>query len=276
MTTIKPRQLILAILLVSCGGIAQAQSATPQPQTIIREMVTRYRTVSSYQDSGVVRVVAADPAIASLQSHSFQMASFADDVLVSFKTYFARPRMFRFDWNGPFVPRSREAVIWSDGKKVYQWMPSSYAGDGNFALYSGDPLQFYIDEALGTSAGAIFPVPSMLIKEASIFSFADLLSIATRVSLLKEEQVDGVTCYVIQVHLSGAPWTLWIDKKDHVLRKTRTLYSRGSFHETLQKGVRNKFFAEEIHRDIRINERIPQTVFKYRPQIQARDVDLTR
>src|SRR5687767_2293845 len=116
----KPLQLFLiaAVSMAGFDAIARAQTATPKAQTIIRDMVARYQSVLSYQDSGIVRIVPRQPAIASLASHSFRSTAFQDNELVSFKTYFARPRMFRFEWSGSLSPSSRDAVIWSNGKKV--------------------------------------------------------------------------------------------------------------------------------------------------------------
>lgn len=107
-------------------------------------------------------------------------------------------------------------------------------------------------------------------------SFGDLLSMATELALIKDEPFERNMCFVVKANISGAPWTLWIDKQNYLLRKTRTVYSYGSFDERVEKGVRHEFLAEEIHREIRINEPISKTVFKYRPQFQAHDIDLTR
>jgi hypothetical protein len=69
---------------------------------------------------------------------------------------------------------------------------------------------------------------------------------------------------------------LWVGEKSRLLRKTRTLYTSGSFHERLEKGRARAYVAEEIHRDIRVNGKIPLEVFRRRPQVLANDVDLTR
>ncbi|HEX8337783.1 MAG TPA: hypothetical protein VF621_13695 [Pyrinomonadaceae bacterium] len=34
--------------------------------------------------------------------------------------------------------------------------------------------------------------------------------------------------------------------------------------------------AEEVHRDIRVNEKLPAATFSYRPRLGPRDIDLTR
>jgi hypothetical protein len=99
---------------------------------------------------------------------------------------------------------------------------------------------------------------------------------ATELALVKEEPVDGEVCYVIKANLSGAPWTLWIAKQRKIIRKTRTVYSYGSFDERVETGVRHEYIAEETRRDIKINEPISKNIFTYRPTLRAGDFDLTR
>jgi hypothetical protein len=132
-------------------------------------------------------------------------------------------------------------------------------------------------DAERTSSGAVYPLISLFINEANVVtSFADTLDMATKLALVKEESIDGETCYVLKANLSGAPWTLWIAKQRKLLRKTRTVYSYGSFDETVETGVRHAFVAEETRRDIKINEPISKDVFNYRPTVRRGDYDLTR
>jgi hypothetical protein len=226
-------------------------------------------------------LVQADPDIVN---RLHRPSSANDQTLVSFKTYFVRPKMFRFDWKSSALDsrslaatRSREASIWSDGKTIYEWMPNRSADDDGYIFSKSGHLPFTIDEAGHSSASAVYPLISLFIKEANIVtSFADLLEMATEQALVKEELVDGETCYVIKANLSGAPWTFWVAKQRHILRKTRTVYSYGSFDERVETGVRHEFVAEETRRNIKINEPISKDVFKYRPTLRPYDLDSTR
>jgi outer membrane lipoprotein-sorting protein len=259
---------VICCLLCFCN-VARSQTTTPDPQIILKKMIARYASLSSYQDSGVVRIVPGNPALAtSLESPRFQVVSFQDDLLVSFKTYYASPRMFRFEWKSSFLPTSREAVIWSDGEKAYSWTPDMYPKNGGgFTLESGGNLRFYLGEARGSSGGAVFPVPSLLMEDVDYLPFGRMINSMRGSLLVREEEFDGETCYVIKGNIYGTPWVLWVGRESQLLRKTRTSYSRGgSFHEKMEKGIRKTFMAEEIHRDIRINEEIPKEVFKYKPQ----------
>jgi hypothetical protein len=60
------------------------------------------------------------------------------------------------------------------------------------------------------------------------------------------------------------------------LRKTRTVYSFGSFDEAVATGARRQFVAEETRRDIKLNQPIARDVFNYRQKLQSRDFDATR
>lgn len=264
-------------LLLCFGGVVFSQNAPPSPKVILKEMVARYASLSSYQDTGVVQTLPGESLLtASPTLPRFINASAGGGTLVSFKTYYVRPQKFRFDWKSSFMPASRESVVWSDGKKDYSWMPSGSSGDGGFTLTNGADLRFYVGEAQRSSSGAIFFVPSLLIKDLGYVPFGEMVSSMTELSLIKDEQFNGEMCHVVGGKISGTPWVLWVGKNSHLLRKTRTLYTSGSFHEMVERRRVKTYVAEEIHHDIRINEKIPEETFKYRPQHLAGDIDLTR
>jgi len=267
----------VTLFLFCIGSVAHGQATAPTAQIILKKMVARYASASSYQDSGEVRVVPDSPALASFFWGNLQQASFRDDRLVSFKTYYSSPRMFRFEWKSFLRPTSREAIVWFDGEVAYSWMPRIYPKNGDgFTLSSRTDLRSLLEEARGSSVGANYSVPSLLIKDATYFSFADMLRFASQLSLRGEETFDGETCYVIKARIYEVPWMLWIGKESNLLRKTRTSYTHGRSFDDPQKRPGNKYVAEEVHRDIRINESMSKSIFKYRPQLQVQDVDFTR
>lgn len=266
-----------AVLLCCLGDIARGQTATSNPQEILREVIAKYERVTSYQDSGVVRALPGEPPlIADSGSSRYRDVSPRGETFVSFKTYYARPRRIRFEWRDPRQQMTRDAAIWTDGERVYSWLPSPLPGDDGFTLSAGTSLGLYFNEAASRSSGAASLVPGLLIKDEMWFSFAFSLSEMGELSLLREERIDGEPCHVIKGKISGAPWVLWVGKGSRLLRKMRTVYTTASFHETLEKGMIKTSIAEEIHRDIKIDERIPEAVFKRRPQLRPDDVDLTR
>jgi hypothetical protein len=240
-------------------------------------MIDRYARASSYQDTGEVRVVSADPASLSAAGGRPPVGESTEGaLLVSFKTYFARPGLFRFEWKSLSRHPSREAAIWSDGRRAYIWAPAETSSDGSFILHREAGLRSQIESALRPSAGAVYHVTSLLMRGASADSFADYLGVMKEATLLGDEAVDGEPCHVIRGKIFGTPWTLWIGKESQLLRKTRTVYVRGSFHEMPRTGAAETATVEEVRRDIRLNAPIPREVFRFRPQLRDGDLDLTR
>ena len=109
-------------------------------------------------------------------------------------------------------------------------------------------MWLHLDEANRLSMGSAFFITTLLLKNVVVDPFSVMLLHAERVLLIREELIGGEICHVVKAELSGVPWLLWIGKESSLLRKTRTVYSQGFFHEPEK---RKSFFAEEIHRDIR-------------------------
>jgi hypothetical protein len=240
-------------------------------------MVARYATASSYRDSGLVRRLPDDPSLLeSVRGRGAPDAAAQDDSFVTFKTYFARPRLFRFEWAGRSAGASRESVVWSDGRRAYSWGPNVAGENVNFVQVAGPNLRVYVQEAVRSSGGAAFTVASILMRGAYYDSFTDYLAAMTELSLIGDEVLDGEPCYVIRGKVFGNRWLLWVGKGSRLLRKTRTQYTRGSFHERMSKGAGETFIAEEIHHDIIINGSLPRSLFNYTPQFREGDVNLTR
>jgi outer membrane lipoprotein-sorting protein len=226
--------MLLALLLVvgSNCNIVVAQKQNPSPNEIIKLMVEQYAAVTSYRDSGVVETATGG----SLPTRSTDVA---------FKIYFTRPRKLHFEWVelSSFSSAERN-VVWSDGEKT-------------FGYYSFEPGKVKPEEdlgmglagATGVSLGSAITVPNLLLKDVGGFSLVDL----KRISLKGEEQFEGEACYVLEgFHPNSEPWQFWVGKKDFLLRKLTTRRENGELEE-------------EIHRDIRVNEPIPDE--KYRLKV---------
>ena len=274
----QPHFVAMAVAIMFClSGVVLSQVKAPDPKVVIEQMVSRYASLSSYQDTGVVQALPGKSLLDGSPAQArFVSVSSVSQPLVSFRTYFARPRMFRFEWRSSDMPGSREAAIWSDGRKDFSWLPNPIPEGSGFTLYDGAGLRFNVGEAQSSSAGAVFLVPSLLMKDLDYAPFGEMVSSMTDMSLVKDEQVDGESCSVISGKIYDTPWVLWVGKDSRLLRKTRTLYTSTSFHEALEKGRVTAYVAEELHRDIRINGRIPRQVFRHKPQIRKGDIDLTR
>jgi hypothetical protein len=268
-----PHFITAAMSLLLClSGVAYGQTTPPDPKVVLKEMVARYAELSSYQDTGGVRILPVMPLRESgPQRPRPKSESSGGDTLVSFKTYYVRPRMLRFEWKSSRRRVSREAAFWTDGEKAYGWMPARHLRGEGFELSSSNNLNYYAMEASKAGSEAVLLIPGLLMEELNFFPFREGVLSMTDSSLLGDEQVEGEACHVIGGSVYGRPWVLWVGKSSRLLRKTRTPHLSGSFHNIEKVSV-----AEEIHRDIRINENIPGEVFKYRPRLRANDVDLTQ
>lgn len=269
------RGLIIALTVlpacISTAGLSQP--ATPEPQTVLKKVIAQYERASSYQDSGEVRIISSSDGRIT---EPLPVAS--QSTFISFSTRYRRPSMFRFEWRSPDLTTSREAVIWSDGKQTYRWMPYESRGKKGFFLEDVISIKLLINDSMRSSGGAAYTISSLLMKDVAYSSFAEVMTSMTSLSILREEEFDGEQCYVIEGLADGIPWVFWVGKTSYLLRKIRTVYTLDSFHKNAEKGQERggRLIAEEIHRNIKINTDIPDSFFKSKPRLQAGDIDFTR
>src|ERR1044072_1454737 len=220
--------LVALFIFLTGNDTVLSQSKAPLPQTIVKNMTERYAALSSYQDAGVVEMISSD----SLPRRSTD---------IFFKTYFTRPKKLRFEWLDylSLASNGRNA-IWSDGEKVFSFY--SFEPD---RIEAKENVGMAIAGATGVSLGSAHTVPSLLLSEVNGFLLTDL----TKLSLKREEVFEGEECYVLEgYHPSAEPWQLWISKKDSLLRKLRTMSTNGEFEE-------------EIHRDIKVDDKVPEAIY---------------
>lgn len=217
-------------LLISLSSIVQAQNLPLSPRTILTKMVDQYEHASSYQDVGVLRVFPNDSSPLDGADNRPLKGAVDNQTLVSFKTYFRRPRMFRFEWQSSLVRAPRNSVIWTHGKQVYSWAANKVIGEDRFVLKKESAFSLLIDKTMKPSGGSVFTVPSLLITDLAYYTFADLVNDLTDLTIVREDLLDGEMSYVIKGKASTVPWLLWVGKKSYLLRKPRSFYSIGSFH----------------------------------------------
>lgn len=193
-------------------------------------MAVQYSTAKSYQDIGIVQSVSATEKDTIEEINSF-------------KTFFARPKHLRFEWEdkSEYLPKSWH-IVWSDGKDTF-----TYWDSGHFE--KEEDIGMGLAGATGISQGAAHTIPTLLLKEVGGFRLTEM----ERITLLREEQFEGENCFVVRgFHPFGFPIDLWISKKDFLLRKEREQNDNGTFNE-------------EIRRNIKLNEVIPLKTFQYTP-----------
>jgi len=264
----------LVVLIIHCTYItdtAQGQKAT-NAEEVLAKMLATYENAQSYEDVGEMRLLQNAKTILSEPRGSKQFK-----IMVSFQIHFEKPQLFRFDWRNGLTKTSRESVIWSDGQEHYIWAPDRVTPDDRFNLERKKGFDYLIDRVVKPSNGTILPIPGLLIPTLRRYSFADVARHLSEVKIIKEAFVDGEMCYVVSAKASNDPWVFWIGKSSFLLRKMRSVLATGSFDpEKENRHKPKRAIAEEIHRKIRINEKLDEGVFHYKPQILPRDTDLTK
>jgi hypothetical protein len=238
-------------------------------------VIKQYESASSYQDAGVLTILPKEQFLDGLDREAAPSRP-DSQTAISFRTYFKRPRMFRFEWQSALKRSSRDSVVWFDGKNAFSWTTNSNLDEQRY-LFSDEP-DFYslIENRISSTGGMIFTIPSLLMPNLAPYTFRDVLKDLAELDLIKEQMIEGEMCYVIKGTASTVPWLFWIGKKTHLLRKSRSLGSIGSFHERLTTGASGSFVLEETRSHIRINTLIPSYVFRFRPDLKAGDLDATR
>jgi hypothetical protein len=239
-------------------------------------MAEVYRKASSYQDTGTLTVIVANEnSEASLESVDLptQQPQAGQSFKVTFRTVFERP-LFRFDWQNSYLT-NRTSSIWFDGRSTYDWDVAP-TGSDRFILRKAADFSMEITEKMRASGGTVFTIPSLLIPNLAPYSFADVVRDFKDLSIRREEQINGFTCYVIRGSIKGTPWLLWVDKRDYLLIKVRSYYSIASFHDQIRDPQSNRLIGEEVRHTVSINERVSRTEFRYQPHLKTGDIDNTR
>jgi outer membrane lipoprotein-sorting protein len=211
----------------------QPESSRVSAADLQKKMRSTYADCQSYQDTGIVETISQDGHGAISKSRTL------------FKTYFARPNLFRFEWRQSLFPGGKEYqnIIWCDGTKTF-----TYWGIGK--LDRIDSLTAAINANAGVSRGGSSTVPSMLITPNDCTVFNKLVEW----TMVREEKIDNVTCYLIKAKHSRTQERvyLWVGKNDFLLRKlSRELGARG--------------VSEERHDHIEIHHIIPKNLFTFKP-----------
>jgi outer membrane lipoprotein-sorting protein len=227
---------ILTISVFLCSAVTFSQKNSHPQKTslsgteIVRKMAAQYAGADSYQDSGLVQEAKAG-------------GGSRPRLVNSFKTYFARPGKFRFEWKPAETDNRSWRIIWSNSDDLY-----SLSSEG--ALERESRGETSIAAAAGVSRGASNTVVSLLATGIGGFRLTQL----ERVVLVREEKFEGEDCYVVRgYHPLGLAIDLWISKSDSLLRKIRETNADGSYQE-------------EVRRGIKLNAPVNNNTFEFKPR----------
>jgi outer membrane lipoprotein-sorting protein len=230
------RRVFFSLLAaVLCSGVIEGQTRKLTPEVILKKTAARYATYSSYSDVGVVITTYDEATAGRIEKQPFRL-------------FFSRPNKFLVEWLDYYLQKDgRKNVVWSDGKAAFAyWEPDTFEKKQN--------LEMGIAAATGVSSGAAYTIPRLLIPEIEGWALNDL----KKPTLVGEEVFEGELCYRIKGFDSGGdPNEVWIGKRDSLVRKVTTHSSFEAF-STVQ---------EEIHRNIRVNQPIPNDTFDFKPPI---------
>lgn len=225
--------LILLVLLIYNRAV-ECQTRNITAQSIVEKMAAQYANASSYQDTGTVMYIKGEAIDQS-------------KTVIRFKTYFVRPHFFRFEWMETSIVASDKSlsVIWNDGKQTYEY----YSWDDP-AVEKEEDLSLGIAGATGISRGSAHTIPALLMKGISGIRLTEM----TNLSILGEESFEGEDCYIVRgYHPFNFPIDVWISKRDFLLRKTK------------EPNDDDRSYEVEIHRDVKLNRKIPPELFKFIP-----------
>lgn len=170
-----------------------------QATHILDRLAEKYAQCSTYSDRGVV---------------DFDGSAGNKEQLL-FRTLFARPNYFSFEWQdyGPARGKSKDfSILWSKDRKTKTLYLRAYERDFDIPR----TLQFAIAGATGCSAGAAHRIASLL-REDVRENTKNLLQL-TELELIREEKLLDQECYVIAGSLSKYhDYTLWISINDFSL-----------------------------------------------------------
>jgi hypothetical protein len=175
-------------------------------------MGEKYAALSSFTASGQVvsEVTPAGGGKATTTKHTFTIN-------------LARPEFYRITWTNAIAP----GVI----MRGAAWC----AGDGHKVLNAGKVgthlnREMALAAATGVSGGVAHTVPSMFFKDDPLALVPSLKNPI----LLPEERVGADACYVVAADRPLDKVTLWITKKDGLLKKVQTKTGAGPRQETTQ------------------------------------------
>lgn len=236
-STLKRSKILLTFgFVLVIAGCASQKSSDLSGEQIVAKMALEYANAKSYQDEGIVRTAS-------------ETGSGIEEI-IEFKTYFARQTRLRFEWEEKPTNDLSAAwhLVWNDDNDTFSY--DIYPNLESEPVEKAETLSSGIAGASGVSHGSAHTVPSLLVKEISGFRVTEM----SRISLLREEQFEGETCFVVRgFHPFAFPIDLWISKSDFLLRKT-------TMHADDEKEK-----EEEIRRNVKLNGTILDEMFHYTP-----------
>ena len=197
------RSLVRSLVLLSLqsfpgfGADVREGTTLSGPEVLVRA-VKKYANVTTYRDSGVVRIVYIEGWGRRTEERPF-------------KTAFVRPDKFRFEYTETHpLGRVTRYVVWQRGPDVRKWWDVKPKVETLPSLDAG------LAGATGVSGGAAHTIPRLLLPgSVTGRSVGDM----TQVERLSDAECGGDTCARVVGIYAGSKRTLWISLRSFLLRR---------------------------------------------------------
>lgn len=229
---------VSAIVLLIGGAatiaVSQASDANLSAQEIARDSQSAYAALSSYGDRTTATSEGAGMTVET-----------------SCTTRLQRPKEYRVEWTSSGGLYPAKGVVWSDGSANYRVMGAAGKFDSAPAQKARD-MQMAFAEALGLSGGAASTAAGAFFKLNFGNKLGPLAVSRAGVTRKADEVVGDVPCYVLEYVLDASKlgedvspprngrtetkdigtttMTLWIGKKDYLIRKAKTVTEGMQIH----------------------------------------------
>lgn len=203
-------------------------------ESLLKEVITKYRTARTYSDSGTS---ASGMTWRNEKPHR-----------ASFKIRFARPASLRFDLihRTEFTIGPKRAVWWSDEHANHMWSSNS----NQVKTLAADDL-YRTRWDIGAPA---YPIPALLHQRYANRYFAQIQGLPA-LMMVADETIENTECYHLVLKnaaaMPGRSYDLWIGKSDLLIRKFAFRH--------------NDFWHEEVHQSIQLNIDLPDDTFRVAP-----------
>lgn len=262
------------IVLVICCGVILGSTLAAQEKLdadqVLQKMVEAYASEKEFHASGETGLLmSADDNTKDVPQEEILTKTATLKTQITFKTDFVRPNKFLFEWKNVAFDFDRSFVFWSDGNATYSWRPRNFDSP-HFEWISERESSWMIGEATRGSMGTAQLLFSLLGGGKEPFAFNKMKD----AQIVREEAVQGATCYVIVGSLSGGIWALWIDKQTFLLRRYRTVYLGGSFHDVVEGKKVRIAIGETSFSTARFKSSM--TNFGFKPTLLEGDLDISK
>ena len=232
-------------------GLWRGRGGELSPEDVSQRAQREYASLTSYSDEGTTCSTLNGTTITRV-----------------FTIRLARPNLCRIAW---------EQTTESDGAKTTDKQEAIWsAGEGCFMETAGgtkkrSSLELTLNGATGISGGVTATVPGTFFNMNWGNPLRWLASINKRQA---DEKVGEVDCYVYSCDLGGSTRTLWIGKRDFLIRQVRDVSSAQAASAALAESAKrhpeiaalrkprfHDFAKTETHTNIVVNQKYSATDF---------------